>query len=121
MNYPHILSYAMQLRDNTPVASPDNVADFRGMFDMIVAGLSPEACHIFEIERDLAFLMSQTDNDGMGYESHLPYPCTFLDLDVDLDLRGNLKHIIGILLLDLPEPLSEQINLYSLQLSTDET
>lgn len=105
MNYPAILEFVVQLREATPPAREGDAADHRGLLDLVLHAMTAEETHIFEFERDLAFLMSATDNDGLGDDSHLPYRYTFLDLDLVLEIGSEKRHIMGLLLLDPPPPL----------------
>lgn len=100
MNYPEIVQYVASVVDSCDDTRPTDIVNFRGLMEFMLQALTSEHTHIFEVERDLAFLMSVTDNDGLGPDTHLPFPFTFLDLDCDIDLDGVTKRLLGILLIE---------------------
>lgn len=60
-------------------------------------------CHLFNFDQDASHLMTLTDNENTG--ARLPFPATFLNIDMELDLdsigddfKGERAHLIGVLL-----------------------
>lgn len=102
MNYPEIVRYVASGAEIIPHEQGEWYRAARQLMRFQLDALTSPDAHIFEIERDLAFLMSVTDNDGLGPDTHLPFPFTFLDLDCELDLNGNTKRIVGLLLIEHP-------------------